>query len=115
MRRGTGKVSRGLGVQLLLMQVSRPDGKPDSLGLKVLDEPAAVQSDPSVLAMQLRQASKQASPPGNQHQQAGLSKRDCFLFSEANQASGDLHDATSHSSNSLHHNNIAWHVRAVGT
>ncbi len=44
------------------MQVSRPDGKPDLLGLKVLDEPAAVQSDPSLLTMQLRQASKQASP-----------------------------------------------------
>ncbi len=47
---------------LLGMQVSRPDGKPDLLGLKVLDEPAAVQSDPSLLTMQLRQASKQASP-----------------------------------------------------
>lgn len=43
------------------MQVARPDGKPDLLGLKVLDEPAAVQSDPSVLTMQLRQASKQVS------------------------------------------------------
>ena len=42
-------------------QVPRPDGKPDLLGLKVLDEPAAVQSDPSVLTMQLRQASKQVS------------------------------------------------------
>ena len=48
---------------LLGMQVSRPDGKPDLLGLKVLDEPAAVQSDPSLITMQLRQASKQASPP----------------------------------------------------
>ena len=47
---------------LLGMQVSRPDGKPDLLGLNVLDEPAAVQSDPSLLTMQLRQASKQASP-----------------------------------------------------
>ncbi len=46
---------------LLGTQVSRPDGKPDLLGLKVLDEPAAVQSDPSLLTMQLRQASKQAS------------------------------------------------------
>lgn len=45
------------------VQVSRPDGKPDLLGLKVLDEPAAVQSDPAVLTMQLRQASKQASLP----------------------------------------------------
>ncbi|KAA6417609.1 MAG: intraflagellar transport 46 protein, partial [Trebouxia sp. A1-2] len=44
------------------IKVSRPDGKPDLLGLKVLDEPAAVQSDPALLTMQLRQASKQASP-----------------------------------------------------
>ncbi|KAL0025406.1 hypothetical protein WJX79_005403 [Trebouxia sp. C0005] len=42
------------------IKVSRPDGKPDLLGLKVLDEPAAVQSDPALLTMQLRQASKQA-------------------------------------------------------
>lgn len=42
------------------IKVSRPDGKPDLLGLKVLDEPAAVQSDPSLLTMQLRQTSKQA-------------------------------------------------------
>ncbi|KAL3155076.1 hypothetical protein ABBQ38_011140 [Trebouxia sp. C0009 RCD-2024] len=42
------------------IKVSRPDGKPDQLGLKVLDEPAAIQSDPAVLTMQLRQASKQA-------------------------------------------------------
>ena len=46
---------------LIPVQVGRPDGKPDLLGLKVLDEPAAIQSDPSVLAMQLRHASKQAS------------------------------------------------------
>ena len=43
------------------VQVSRPDGKPDLLGLKVLDEPAAIQSDPAVLTMQLRQASKQVA------------------------------------------------------
>ena len=48
----------------VLSQVGRPDGKPDLLGLKVLDEPAAIQSDPSVLAMQLRHASKQASTSG---------------------------------------------------
>ena len=41
------------------VQVPRPDGKPDLLGLRVLDEPAAMQSDPAVLTMQLRQASKQ--------------------------------------------------------
>ena len=55
-------VSKRHMTQLLGTQVSRPDGKPDLLGLKVLDEPAAVQSDPSLLTMQLRQASKQASP-----------------------------------------------------
>ena len=43
------------------MQVPRPDGKPDLLGLKVLDEPCARQSDPSVLLLQLRQTSKQVS------------------------------------------------------
>ena len=59
------------------MQVSRPDGKPDSLGLKVLDEPAAVQSDPSVLTMQLRQASKQASSLRQQRRHAGLSRHEC--------------------------------------
>ncbi|KAL3141589.1 hypothetical protein ABBQ32_004831 [Trebouxia sp. C0010 RCD-2024] len=42
------------------IKVARPDGKPDLLGLKVLDEPAAIQSDPAVLTMQLRQSSKQA-------------------------------------------------------
>merc|ERR1719238_2710077 len=31
------------------IKVSRPDGKPDDLGLKVLDEPSAQQSDPTVL------------------------------------------------------------------
>lgn len=45
----------------LHMQVPRPDGKPDLLGLKVLDEPCAHQSDPSVLMLQLRQTSKQVS------------------------------------------------------
>mmetsp|Transcript_6273 Transcript_6273/g.12091 ORF Transcript_6273/g.12091 Transcript_6273/m.12091 type:complete len:445 (-) Transcript_6273:314-1648(-) len=42
------------------IKVPRPDGKPDFLGLKVLDEPAAKQSDPTVLALQLRQVSKDA-------------------------------------------------------
>eukprot|EP00891_Asterochloris_glomerata_P007961 jgi/Astpho2/7961/gw1.00119.39.1_t len=42
------------------IKVPRPDGKPDLLGLKVLDEPCAHQSDPSVLMLQLRQTSKQA-------------------------------------------------------
>jgi hypothetical protein len=35
--------------------VARPDGKTDDLGLKMLDEPAAKQSDPTVLNLQLRQ------------------------------------------------------------
>lgn len=36
------------------IKVSRPDGKPDDLGLKVLDEPSAQQSDPTgnVVCMQ---------------------------------------------------------------
>lgn len=36
----------------------RPDGKPDFLGLTVLDEPALHQSDPATLALQLRQQLK---------------------------------------------------------
>ncbi|KAK9807470.1 hypothetical protein WJX72_000119 [[Myrmecia] bisecta] len=43
------------------IKVPRPDGRPDYLGLKVLDEPAARQTDPSVLALQLRQTSKRAA------------------------------------------------------
>lgn len=43
------------------IKVARPDGKADDLGLKVLDEPAAKQSDPTVLNLQLRQVSKQAN------------------------------------------------------
>ena len=37
-----------------------PDGARDELGLKVLDEPAAVQSDATVLELQLRAGSKRA-------------------------------------------------------
>ena len=44
-----------------LEQVDRPDGKPEALGLKQLDEPAAVQSDPTVLDLQLRAVSKTAT------------------------------------------------------
>mmetsp|Transcript_10290 Transcript_10290/g.12055 ORF Transcript_10290/g.12055 Transcript_10290/m.12055 type:complete len:381 (-) Transcript_10290:807-1949(-) len=43
------------------IKVARPDGKPDDLGLKVLDEPAAKQSDPTVLNLQLRAVSKQSN------------------------------------------------------
>jgi len=42
------------------IKVPRPDGKPDDLGLKVLDEPAAKQSDSTVLNLQMRAASKTA-------------------------------------------------------
>ncbi|CAH8450029.1 unnamed protein product [Schistosoma turkestanicum] len=41
------------------LKVPRPDGKPDYLGLLVLDEPCANQSDPTVLDLQLRALSKQ--------------------------------------------------------
>mmetsp|Transcript_35587 Transcript_35587/g.79051 ORF Transcript_35587/g.79051 Transcript_35587/m.79051 type:complete len:409 (+) Transcript_35587:180-1406(+) len=51
------------------IKVPRPDGKPDFLGLKVLDEPAARQSDPTVLTLQLRQLSKEA--PGNKAEMIG--------------------------------------------
>jgi intraflagellar transport protein 46 len=49
------------------VKVPRPDGKADNLGLDKLDEPAAVQSDPNVLQLQLRAVSKssgaQVEPP----------------------------------------------------
>mmetsp|Transcript_29806 Transcript_29806/g.77264 ORF Transcript_29806/g.77264 Transcript_29806/m.77264 type:complete len:304 (-) Transcript_29806:12-923(-) len=51
------------------IKVPRPDGKEDFLGLKVLDEPAARQSDPTVLTLQLRQLTKEA--PGNQAHMIG--------------------------------------------
>jgi intraflagellar transport protein 46 len=38
--------------------VPRPDHQSDDLGLKVLDEPAASQSDATVLELQLRAMSK---------------------------------------------------------
>ena len=41
----------------------RPDGKPDQLGLGTLDEPAAKQSDSTVLQLQLRHSSKQSNLP----------------------------------------------------
>jgi intraflagellar transport protein 46 len=40
------------------IKVPRPDGKADNLGLVSLDEPASVQSDPTVLTLQLRAVSK---------------------------------------------------------
>ena len=38
----------------------RPDGLPESLGLRVLDEPSSNQSDPTVLDLQLRSLSKKS-------------------------------------------------------
>ncbi|XP_012558832.1 intraflagellar transport protein 46 homolog isoform X1 [Hydra vulgaris] len=43
------------------LKVTRPDGKPETLGIRILDEPAAEQSDPTVLDLQLRSISKQTS------------------------------------------------------
>ena len=43
------------------IKVPRPDGRPDLLGLKTLDEPAPVQSDPTVLSMQIRSISKMSN------------------------------------------------------
>eukprot|EP00002_Diphylleia_rotans_P021848 TRINITY_DN4261_c0_g3_i2.p1 TRINITY_DN4261_c0_g3~~TRINITY_DN4261_c0_g3_i2.p1 ORF type:complete len:337 (-),score=106.61 TRINITY_DN4261_c0_g3_i2:594-1604(-) len=42
------------------IKVGRPDGKPDLLGLTMLDEPSSKQSDPTVFDLQLRAISKQA-------------------------------------------------------
>mmetsp|Transcript_11079 Transcript_11079/g.28820 ORF Transcript_11079/g.28820 Transcript_11079/m.28820 type:complete len:502 (+) Transcript_11079:65-1570(+) len=43
------------------VKVPRPDGKPDSLGLTVLDEPSSSQSDPVVMQLQLRAITKASS------------------------------------------------------
>ncbi|XP_060079832.1 intraflagellar transport protein 46 homolog [Ylistrum balloti] len=43
------------------IKIIRPDSKPDTLGLNVLDEPCAKQSDPTVLDLQLRAISKQTT------------------------------------------------------
>ncbi|CEG37820.1 intraflagellar transport protein 46 homolog isoform x1 [Plasmopara halstedii] len=40
------------------LKVQRPDGQPDYLGLKILDEPSLNQSDATVLDLQLRSTSK---------------------------------------------------------
>ena len=47
-----------VGVMDAFVKVLRPDGERDELGLKVLDEPAASQSDATVLELQLRAVSK---------------------------------------------------------
>ena len=44
-----------------LTQVNRPDDGPETLGLHIIDEPAAQQSDPTVLGIQLRSISKQTT------------------------------------------------------
>ena len=41
------------------IKIPRPDGKVDEVGFKVLDEPCAKQSDPTVLDLTLRSISKQ--------------------------------------------------------
>ena len=46
---------------ILIFQVTRPDGKTESLGLSVLDEPCAKQSDRTVLDLQIRAVSKQTA------------------------------------------------------
>lgn len=43
------------------LKIPRPDGKVDGVGLLVLDEPCANQSDPAVLHLQLRAVAKQTS------------------------------------------------------
>ncbi|XP_075214197.1 intraflagellar transport 46 [Lycorma delicatula] len=43
------------------LKVNRPDGMQDDLGLRVLDEPCANQSEPAVLYLQLRANTKQTS------------------------------------------------------
>ena len=43
------------------IKIPQPDGKSDDLGLRVLDEPAATQSDATVLELQLRAISKKSS------------------------------------------------------
>ncbi len=41
--------------------MTRPDGEADTLGLSVIDEPMAKQSDPTVLDLQLRTLTKQTT------------------------------------------------------
>lgn len=44
------------------IKIPKPDGSTDEVGLIVLDEPCANQSDPAVLHLQLRSQSKSAGP-----------------------------------------------------
>ncbi|XP_075891316.1 intraflagellar transport protein 46 homolog isoform X1 [Nelusetta ayraudi] len=45
------------------LKVPRPDGKPDDLGLLMLDEPSVKQSDPTVMSLWLSEDSKQHGTP----------------------------------------------------
>ena len=45
----------------IISQVSLPDSKTETLGLNVLDEPRAKQSDPTVLDLQLRTVAKHST------------------------------------------------------
>ena len=47
------------------VQIPRPDGKADDLGLKYIDEPAPNQSDPTVLELQLRATTKKVQSAAN--------------------------------------------------
>lgn len=47
-----------LSPSLTLWQIPPPDGKPSMVGLEVLDEPSARQSDATVLDLQLRALAK---------------------------------------------------------
>lgn len=50
------------------LKIPRPDGDNDNLGLKLLDEPAATQSDPTVLDLQMRATAKKSNlEPVNVH------------------------------------------------
>lgn len=44
-----------------LSKVTRPDGKTETAGMLVVDEPRAKQSDPTVLDLQLRTLTKQTT------------------------------------------------------
>ena len=60
------------------IKVPRPDGQAEKTGLTVLDEPAAKQSDPSVLDLQLRAISKRSSQ--KQVVVKKVSKSTCLLI-----------------------------------
>lgn len=65
-----------------LNQVPRPDGKPDHLGLLVLDEPSTKQSDPTVLSLWLTENSKQHNITVSSWSKSGpRSELHCHLYS----------------------------------